>query len=75
MTREILFFKNHAANDAGRLVQDPFLLFKKASFEVKASGRQLSFNIFRKPSTWYTVKPNCIKLKNIVPEICSILIF
>ena len=26
---------------------DPFLFFKKALFEVKGSGLQLSFNIFR----------------------------
>ena len=31
----------------GRLVQDPFLFFKKAKYDVKASYLQLSFNIFR----------------------------
>ena len=46
MTREILFFKNHAENKARRLVAD-LLLYKKALYEVKASGLQLSFNIFR----------------------------
>ena len=49
--------------------------FKKALYEVKASGLQLSFNIFRQPSTWHTIKTNCIKLQTIDPEICSILIF
>ena len=40
------FFKNHTENDAERLVPDHFLFFKQALFEVKASGRYLSFNIF-----------------------------
>ena len=33
-------------NEAGRLVSDFFLFFKRALHEVKASGLQLSFNIF-----------------------------
>ena len=48
MTREIFLFKNYAHNEAGRLV--PYLFFKKnkkASYQVKASGLQLSFNMFR----------------------------
>ena len=40
------FFKNRAENEAVRLVPDLFLLCKKALHEVKASGLQLSFNIF-----------------------------
>ena len=40
------FFKNHAENEAGRLVPHHFSLFKKASYEVKASDLQVSFNIF-----------------------------
>ena len=43
----MFFFKNHAANEAGRLVPDLFLFFEKAIYEVKASDLQLSFNIFR----------------------------
>ena len=35
---QIFFFKNHAENEAGRLVLDLFLFFKKAFYEVKASG-------------------------------------
>ena len=42
-----LFFKNYAENEAGRLVPDLFLFFEKASYEVKVSGLQLSFDIFR----------------------------
>ena len=40
------FFKNYAENEAGQLVPDLFLFFKKALYEVKANGLQLSFNIF-----------------------------
>ena len=42
-----IFFKNHVENEARRLVPDLFLFFKKALYEVKASGLQLSFNRFR----------------------------
>ena len=41
----MFFFKFHAENEAGRLVPDLFLFFKKALYEVKASGLQLHFNI------------------------------
>ena len=43
----MLFFKDYAENEAGRLLPDLFLFFKKAYCEVKASGLQLAFNIFR----------------------------
>ena len=43
----------------GRLATDHYFL--KASYELKANGLQLSFNIFSKPSTWFTIK-NYIKL-------------
>ena len=46
-----MFFKNHAENEAGRLVPDFSSFFKKALYEVKASGSQLSFNIFQQHST------------------------
>ena len=43
-----IFFKNYAENEAGRLFPDLSLLFKKGLiYEVKASGLQLSFNIFQ----------------------------
>ena len=42
-----IFFKNHADNKSGKLSSRPFLFFKKALYEVKASGLQLSFDIFR----------------------------
>ena len=47
IARQIFLFRNHAENVAGRLVPDLFLFFKKALYEVKVSGQQLSFNIFR----------------------------
>ena len=42
-----IFFKNYAENEARRIVLDLFLFFKKAWYEVKTSGLQPSFNIFR----------------------------
>ena len=54
--RNIFFFKNHKECEAEKLVPDLFLFFKKALHEVKASGLQLSFNIFRLPFTWHTIK-------------------
>ena len=44
--REIFFFKNYAENEAGKLVPDRFLFFKKALYYVKASGLQLDFTIY-----------------------------
>ena len=44
--RIIFFFKNHAENEAERLVPDLFLVFNKALYKIKASGLRLSFNIF-----------------------------
>ena len=41
-----IFFENHADNEAGRLVPDHFLSFKKALYKKKASGLQLGFAIF-----------------------------
>ena len=42
----LIFFKNYVENEAERLVPDLFSYFKKALYEVKACGLQLSFNIF-----------------------------
>ena len=36
------FSNNHSENEAGRLAPD-FLFFKKALYEIKARGLQLSF--------------------------------
>ena len=41
-----IFSRNHAKNVAGGVVPDLFLFFKKVSYEMKAIGLQLSFNIF-----------------------------
>ena len=43
MAREIFFFKIHTENEAGKLVQDLLLFFKKTLCEVKASGLQAKF--------------------------------
>ena len=37
-----MFSFNHAENETGRLVPDFFLFFRKALFEVNASGLELS---------------------------------
>ena len=37
LRRKIFFFKNHGENEAGRLVPDFFLFFKKTLYKVKAS--------------------------------------
>ena len=47
--RTIFFFKNHAENEAGRLVPELFIFLKKALYEVKTSAVQLSFNYFDSP--------------------------
>ena len=45
-TREIIFFKNHTENEAGRLVPD--LFFSKIALpKVNVGVLQLSLNIFR----------------------------
>ena len=42
-----IFPKKNAKHELWRLVQDPFLFFKKVSYkEVKASGLQNGFNVF-----------------------------
>ena len=43
---EIFLFKNYAESKTVRLVLDLFLFFKNVQYKVKASGLQLSFNIF-----------------------------
>ena len=70
-----IFFKTYAENEAQELVPDRFLFFKKALHQVKASGLQLDFTIFRQPSNQHTVDTNCLNIYTIVPEICSTLIF
>ena len=38
--------QNHSENKPGKLVPDPLLFYKKALYEIKASGLWISFNIF-----------------------------
>ena len=75
ITWEIFLLKNHVQNEAGRLVSDLFLLFKKALFKVKASGQHLNFNILGSHQLGHTIKINCRKFQTADPEIGSILIF
>ena len=42
-----IFLKNYMENEAGRLVPDLFLFYEKSLYDVKASGLQLSVNIFQ----------------------------
>ena len=51
-----VFFKK-----SSRLVPDLFLFFKKALYEIKASGPHLSFNIFGYTLTWHTTKNKLYK--------------
>ena len=45
--KKCFFFKNHAEYEAGRLVPDFFFFLKKKDlYEAKASGLELTFNIF-----------------------------
>ena len=41
-----IFFLNYAENEAGKLVPDRFLFFKKAFYQVKSIGLELDFTIF-----------------------------
>ena len=45
----MFFIKIHAENKTEKLVPDLYLVFEKALYEGKASGLQLSLNIFRQP--------------------------
>ena len=71
----MFFVKNYEENEAGKLVLDRFLFFKKALYQVKASGLQPDFTIFGQLSNQHTIETNCLKLYIIDPEICSILNF
>ena len=42
----IVFLQNHAKDEVVRLTPDLFLFLKKALYEVKANGLQISVNIF-----------------------------
>ena len=68
-----IFFKNHAENEAGKIILDLFLFFKKPLYKVRASDQHLSLNI-----VWQTLTRTYInnKLYSISdPQICSVLIF
>ena len=48
--------KNQTENEAGILVPDLFLVFRKALYELKASALHLSFDMFQYSSTCHTKK-------------------
>ena len=70
-----ILFKNHVQNETRMLIRKLFLFFKRAFYEERAGGLQLSFNIFWQSSTWHTIKTSCIQFQTTDPDICSILIF
>ena len=45
--------------------QISFCFLKKILYDVKESGLQLSFDVFRQPSTWHIIKTNFVKLQSI----------
>ena len=55
----------------GGQFQTSFYFLEKVEYEKKASGLQLSFNIFWWPSTCHILKTNFIKFQTIDPEICQ----
>ena len=52
------FFKNHSENEAGRLVPDLFLLFKKALYEIKQMAWSLVLITFDSPQLGNQLKQN-----------------
>ena len=44
-----IFFKHYVENEAERKSPDHFLFLKTVQYQVKPSGLQLSFNVFRYP--------------------------
>ena len=57
----MFFFKNHAENEAGRLVSHLYLFLKKALRKVKAISLHLSFNTSIGPRLGHTMKTNFIE--------------
>ena len=47
IAKQFLFKNLNPENEAGRLVADLFSFFRKALYEVKSSGLQLTFNIIQ----------------------------
>ena len=66
-----LFFKNHAENEARKLVSDLFLFPKRALYELKTNDFHLSFNIHREIAFNMTFNKNKY-FNTIDQEICSV---
>ena len=56
ITRGFFLEKSCRKCDRQTISGPPFLFFNKAFLEVRASGLQLSFSIFRQSSTWHAIK-------------------
>ena len=54
----MFFFENHKENEAGRLVPDLFLFFKKALYEVKANVCSLVLMTFNSAEPGKQLKQN-----------------
>ena len=70
--REIIFFKNHAENEAGRLVPD---LFQKTLIKAKQVVSKLVLIYFDRPRLRHTIKTKFVTFQTDDPEICSYMIF
>ena len=66
--------KNHAKNEAGRLVLDISLFFlKRFVFDKSKWLAPLVSRYFGSPQLGHNIKTNCItKFQNVNPNVCSI---
>ena len=72
----MFFFKNRAENDAGKLFQDIFSIFKKALCKVKTSDLQAAWFHYISIALKLGYNKNKLdKTLDFYPEIYSILIF
>ena len=53
-----IFLENHAENEAGGLVPDPFFFFNKALNDIKANGLRLVSISFDSPQLGKQLKQN-----------------
>ena len=60
--RKTFFFKNHAENEAGRLVPELFLFFKKALYKSKSKWSATWFHLISIVLNLAYNKTNCVKL-------------
>ena len=75
MEREIILFKNHAENEAGRLVSDHFVFLKKLYSRQKQVLSTLVLIYFSRPRFGDTIKAKFITFQSVYPDVYSILTF